>query len=109
MIDLTTETPIPLATAAKLVPPARKGRRTHLSTLSRWILRGCRGPDGALVRLEGLRLGNRWMTTAAALQRFTQALTPALSDVSAPPLPRAPATRRRASERAEAELKQAGI
>ncbi len=39
MFDTTVENPIPLAEATKLVPPARQGKRTHLSTLLRWILR----------------------------------------------------------------------
>jgi hypothetical protein len=109
VIDLTLETPVPLAAAAKLVPPARTGKKTHLSTLLRWISRGCRGPAGALVRLEGIRIGNRWHTSREALQRFAEALTPPLKDAQASPAPRSPATRSRASERAETELKKLGV
>jgi hypothetical protein len=108
VIDLTTETPLPLAVAARLVPPGRNGKQCHLSTLLRWILRGCRGPDGGMVRLEGVRLGDRWVTTRQAIQRFALALTPRLDGEPAP-APRTEGHRRRASERAAAELERAGI
>ena len=108
MIDLTKETPLPLAVAARLVPAGRNGKKTHLSTLLRWITRGAKTPSGEIARLEALRLGSRWVTSAAALQRFAAALTPPLSDAptSAPP---SPAARKRASEKAEAELKKLGV
>ena len=109
MIDLTTEPPVPLAEAVKLIPPARSGKRTHLSTLLRWILTGAKAPDGTRVKLEAVRLGGRWMTSREALQRFAEALTPSLSDTPALPIPRAPTARRRASERAEAELNKLDI
>ncbi len=108
MIDTTTETPIPLAEAAHLIPPARRGKKTHLSTLLRWILHGARGPAGAIVRLEGIRIGGRWMTTREALQRFAEALTPRL-DAPPPLTPRTPTARQRAGERAARELDRIGI
>jgi hypothetical protein len=110
VIDLTCETPLPLAAVVNLnlVPPARNGKKTHLSTLLRWILTGCKAPSGELVRLEGLRLGNRWMTTREALQRFAQALTPPLGDSPVSP-PRTPGQRQRAAERAARRLEEAGI
>jgi hypothetical protein len=108
VIDLSTETAIPLAAAAKLIPPGRGGRRTHLSTLVRWILRGSRGPEGARVKLEAMRVGNRWITSREALQRFAEALTPrhAAQESLAP---RSPAKRRGASERAARQLDELGI
>ena len=108
MIDLTTESPVPLAAAAKWVPPARTGRRTHISTLLRWIFAGATAPDGSRVRLEAVRLGGRWMTSRAALQRFALALTPRLEGDERT-VPRSPAKRRRADERAEAELDKMGL
>jgi hypothetical protein len=108
MIDLATETPIPLTAAARLVPAARNGERTHVSTVLRWILTGARGPQGERVRLDGLRLGGRWVTSHAAIQRFAEALTPKLDAESLPP-PRTPTARRRASEQAARELDAAGI
>jgi hypothetical protein len=107
VLDLTIETPLALAVAAKLVPPGRNGKRCHLSTLLRWIVKGARSPDGRTVRLEAARLGSRWVTSREALQRFSEALTPALSDT--PTSPRSPTTRRRASERAAERLERAGI
>jgi hypothetical protein len=108
VIDTTIEAPIPLSEAAKLIPPARQGKRTHLSTLLRWILRGARNLAGEVVRLEAIRLGSRWMTSREALQRFAERLTPR-TDAHAPPAPRTPTARRRASERAAAELEKIGI
>jgi hypothetical protein len=108
-IDLTTETLIPLAVAAKLVPPGRNGKRTHISTLLRWILRGAKSPSGQLVRLEAARLGSRWVTSRAALQRFAEKLTPVLNDATAPRQIRGPGQRQRASERAARELAKEGI
>jgi hypothetical protein len=80
VIDLKVEKPISLAAAALLIPPGRRGKRTHLSTLLRWVTRGSAGPDGMIVRLEALRLGGRWMTSSEALQRFAEALTPKVGD-----------------------------
>jgi hypothetical protein len=109
MFDVTTEQPISLAQAATLVPPARRGRRTHLSTILRWILRGAKAPDGAHVKLEAVRLGGRWMTSKAALQRFAERLTPSLDGNGVPSAPRAPAKRQQASDRAAAELERLGV
>ena len=108
MIDLATETKIPLAVAASETPPARSGKRTHLSTILRWIRRGAKAPDGSRVRLEGLRLGSRWFTSREALQRFAERLTPRLGgdDSGAP---RSPTGRRRATERAAVELDKIGL
>jgi hypothetical protein len=103
MIDFETEKLISLAEAAKLIPPARRGKKTHLSTVLRWILQGADG-----VRLEGVRLGGRWMTSRQALQRFADRLTPDLETPQRNP-PRSPTQRQRASERAERELAKLGI
>jgi Protein of unknown function (DUF1580) len=107
-IDLTAETPIPLTAAARLVPPARRGKRTHLSTLLRWVLTGAVAPDGTRVRLEAVRLGGRWMTSRESIQRFALSLTPRLGD-EAPEPPRSRAARARASDRAATELGRRGV
>jgi hypothetical protein len=78
MFDLATEIPIPLAAATALVPPARKGKRTHFQTLLRWVVHGAKGPAGAMIRLDAIRIGGRWMTSREALQRFAERLTPKL-------------------------------
>ena len=111
MFDLTTELPIHLNEVAKLVPPSRGGKRTHLSTILRWILQGVKGPCGEVVRLEALRLGGKWVTSKEALQRFCERLTPIVNhpDAKTVEAPRAPAARRRASERAARELDNLGI
>jgi hypothetical protein len=109
VFDLISEQPLPLAAAAKLVPPGRNGKRTHLSTLLRWILRGARSASGQIVKLEGLRLGSRWVTSAQAIQRFAERLTPVNGDTPAPPQPRTATARRRRSERAAKHLEEIGI
>jgi hypothetical protein len=71
-IDITRETPIPLADVPKLhwLPRRRLGRRLHLATVYRWALRGLRS-----IRLEYVQLGGCKVTTEAALIRFFQSLT----------------------------------
>ncbi len=103
MIDLENETLLPLSKAAKRVPPARNGKRCHESTILRWILQGIDG-----VKLEGTRLGGRWLTSSQALQRFAERLTPNL-DAERPRPPRSPGARERAARRAEKELERIGI
>jgi hypothetical protein len=109
MFDTTIGTPIPLAEAAKYVPPARQGKKTHLSTLLRWILTGVRTRSGEIVRLEALRLGNRWMTSREAIQRFAERLTPRIEGASTPIPPRTTGQRQRAAERAGHALGKIGI
>ena len=108
MIDLAQEQLLRLDEAAKVVPPSRGGRRTHLSTILRWIQRGARNPSGELIRLEAIRLGGSWKTSREALQRFAEALTPKLEG-DPQPLPRTPTARARAAQRAARELERAGI
>jgi hypothetical protein len=109
MVNLRVEQPIPLEAACRIVPPARGGKKTHLSTLLRWITKGAKGPGGETVRLEAVRLGGRWMTSREALQRFAEALTPAASGATTSLLPRTPRQRRAAAERAGRELERLGI
>jgi hypothetical protein len=107
MFNPMNEKTLPLNQAAQRVPPSR-GKKTHISTLLRWITRGAKSPDGAVVRLEALRLGGRWLTSEEALQRFSQKLTPTFPGDTVP-APRSPAARTRASERAAAALEALGI
>jgi hypothetical protein len=111
MLDYTLETPVSLATLARQVPPARNGKRCHLSTILRWITNGAKAPDGTIVRLEGRRLGGRWLTSREALTRFMERLTPKLDDANDEPsaTARTPAARRRASKRAARHLEEVGI
>jgi hypothetical protein len=109
MIDLATEQKISLAVAAAETPPGRNGKKTHLSTILRWVLRGAKAPDGSRVRLEAVRLGGRWVTSREALQRFAERLTPRVGDEVPAPASRSHTRRRRESERAAADLKRLGI
>ena len=102
MIDITTETVLTLADAAKRLP-TRSGRRIHVSTLYRWSQRGCRG-----IRLETAQLGGSRITSMQALQRFCERLSDADPCVSAQ-ISVTPARRRREIARAERELEQEGI
>src|SRR5579883_403932 len=101
MIDTTSENLLSLAEAVKLLPAGRGGRRVHFSTVLRWVLDGAKGPDGTRVRLEGVRLGGRWLTSRQALQRFVEKLTPAAPEH---PAPRTAGQCTRAAARAGAAL-----
>jgi hypothetical protein len=109
MIDLSNEAIISLREAAALIPPVRQGRPVSFNCILRWILKGSRKTvDGQIVKLEGLRVGSRWLTSRQALQRFAEALTPMTCDPQASPV-RTPRQRRRAAELAERELEKMGI
>jgi hypothetical protein len=92
MIDIATETLLALKDAAARIPSSRAGRPTHAATIFRLIRAG---------KLEGIRLGGRWVTSVEALQRYADRETrAALGDEPEP----APAiTRRRAAEIERAE------
>ncbi len=92
--------------AAKKVPALREGRPVASSTIIRWIVDGCVGPDGKVVRLEAVRLGARWVTDEDALQRFVERLTPKAESRTAP---RPPTSRRNADERADRALRERGL
>jgi hypothetical protein len=86
----------------------RRGRVTHPSTLVRWMLDGIRLTDGRQLKLEHIRVSNRLMTSRAALVRFLAAQQVPGSFPGAEP-PRTPSDRRRANDRAEAELRHLRI
>ena len=100
--DLTSEPALTLSQAAKLVPSYRAGRPTHVSRLVRWITNGVRTDDGRQVKLEALRLGGQWVTSAAAIQRFAEAMTPSQAGINSPP--QTTPSRRRSAERDSREL-----
>ncbi|MBP3959528.1 DUF1580 domain-containing protein [Gemmata sp. G18] len=101
---LNGELLIPLSQAAKRYPGHRGATRLHPATLTRWILKGVKGLNGTRVKLEALRVGCRWLTSEAALQRFTESLSE--GEGSAPL--RSPSARQVMSERAAAELEAMG-
>ncbi len=104
MIDIGSERLVTPSDAARLRPPGRSGRPTHVSTIYRWIRRGHRG-----VKLEAVRIGGCLYTSSEALQRFAERLT--LDEFpSPPPSPRTTtAVVRARTERAERVLDRLGI
>jgi hypothetical protein len=108
MIDVSKERLLPLSKACRLVPPSRGRRPVSPSTLYRWITAGVLSRSGHRIHLEAVDLPSGLRTSGEALARFYQALSVPLQAES-PALPRAPAARRRAAERAERELAKARI
>jgi Protein of unknown function (DUF1580) len=74
---LLAESLVSTLEAAKRFPPCRGDRPVSASVVRRWIIDGAETPSGEKVRLEGVRLGGRWLTTAEAIERFVEALTSA--------------------------------
>jgi hypothetical protein len=106
--NLLKETLLTLNQAAHHLPPGRNGAAVSFSCVLRWIKTGCPGPDGRPVRLEGIRVGGRWLTSEEALSRWAERLTPKM-DGEAAPVPRSPTARTRASSRAGETLDKIGI
>ena len=100
MSDLNTF--ISLGEASRLLP-ARNGKRINTKSLARWITAGVDG-----VRLRGWKAGRTWMTTPAAVEKFTAALA---AKAAGPRVSVAEAPARRGAEaaKAAAELDAAGI
>src|SRR5262249_4493029 len=105
IIDLKNETPLSLAQAARMLPPGRRGRPVTLSCVLRWVIDGIK-IGGALVRLDAMRMGGRWITSVQALERFAQAQTPKFGGA---PAPRTAGRRQRGAAKAARELEKLGI
>jgi hypothetical protein len=106
--DLTRETLLSLAQAARRFPPYRANRPVNPSTIWRWCRQGVKVPGVGVVKLECVRLSGRWLTSEEAISRFVARQTPA---VEAAPMPR-PRTERQvrsASQQAARELEKVGI
>lgn len=57
-----------LPAAAKLLPPHRDdGESASNVTLWRWVTVGARAAGGRTVKLEAVRLGSRWLTSAGII------------------------------------------
>jgi hypothetical protein len=108
MIDINAERVISLGQGARKFPSYREGRPVHPTTLYRWITDGVKLRDGSVVRLEGVRCGDRWLTSEEAIVRFIERQTP---DLSTPRQAHGPSTasRERAAQRAGKQLEQIGI
>jgi hypothetical protein len=70
VIGTIFETLLTLAQVAEEHPRRRKDRKTHVSTLYRWSIAGCRG-----VRLETIQIGGTRCTSQQVLQRFFEKLS----------------------------------
>lgn len=84
-----------LSAAARLLPAHRGEGHASGSTVWRWINTGTLTSDGRIVKLEAARLGTRWLTSKAALQRYMTALTPPSDTPARPPPSRTAAEQRR--------------
>ena len=104
---------ISLSQAAKLFPPARRGRPVSGSCVWRWFKQGVRTPDGRCIHLETLRVVNRYVTSEPAVRRFIMAQQPGsiseISQNSSLPSPRTPGQRARASAQAATKLQSFGL
>jgi hypothetical protein len=102
MIDLAAEDILTFAQAADWLPRRRAGRKASLSTLWRWTNIGIRG-----IMLETIYVGTSRCTSKQAIQRFFERVTTARTAPSATTSSsraRTDVQRRRASEKAGAEL-----
>lgn len=111
---LVQEVWISLSQAAKLFPPARRGRPVSASCIWRWFKEGVQTPDGRRVHLETLRVVNRFVTSEAAVRRFILAQQQTIQSRerrnSTPTIvPRTPKRRMQADERAARQLDASGL
>jgi hypothetical protein len=97
-----------ISQASRRFPPYRENKPIAPSTVFRWMLNGVRLPDGSRVRLEAVRLGGRWLTSAPAIERFIARQTPSLETDSGP-RSRSARTNTLAAEQAARELEQLGV
>jgi hypothetical protein len=74
-VSLTSSRRLSIAQAARLYGEFEDGKPTSPETVIRHIKKGCIGPDGSRVHLQGFKLGGRWVTTVDAVERFIAALT----------------------------------
>lgn len=93
---------------ARRLPSCRKDRPVSPSCVWRWISHGIRLADGRVVKLEAARLAGRWLSSAAAIERFLAAQQPPRAE-EAGPAPRTAGARQRAAERAAEQLKKMGV
>jgi hypothetical protein len=70
-----TERAMTLGEAARWIADRTGGRKPHVSTLSRWAIKGVRG-----TRLSTTRVGGRYLTTQADLASFLDTLNSPVAD-----------------------------
>ena len=110
-IDLVIERGLTLAEAAALIPSARPGCKTHVSRIARKIVRGEVLPDGTRDRLEAIRIGSQWITTARCIREHGERVAAAYvgQGDAAPPSRPSSASSRVSAELAARELDVLGF
>src|SRR5512140_3760075 len=79
MIELATESLIPLRQVPELLPRRPNGKKVHISAVYRWTTHGIRGGV-----LESIPIGGTTYTSTEALQRFAELLAANRSDQATP-------------------------
>ncbi len=97
MIDIVTETVIPIAGAPQHIPG-----RPSVATVWRWVLSGTRAG-----KLESILIGGRRFTSVESIQRFAEQSTAAANGDATPV--RTSRQRDRAIAAAERELAKEGM
>jgi hypothetical protein len=108
-VDLTQETMLSLAQAARRFPSSRLGRPVSPATIWRWCREGVKVRGVGIVRLECVRLSGRWITSVEAISRFVARQTPPIAGEVPAQTPHTAGQRQRAAERADKELEALGI
>ena len=112
MISLaqSNERLLPLQEVCRLLP-SHTGKPLAFATVWRWVQTGVKSPTGERVRLQACKLGGRLLTSKTALDEFMKALTPdfAGGGIGTVQATRSANKRRRATEKAAAELKKMGV
>jgi hypothetical protein len=101
--NLASEGFIPMESVAAIYASGHGGRPPHKSTPTRHALKGVRGPDGNIVKLESCKVGGRLVTSRAAVLRFLSALNAAPEHTDRHK-PATPASSNRRASKASAEL-----
>jgi hypothetical protein len=102
-----------LAEAARKIPSIKKSGTIHPSAITRWIHQGVLTKSGNRVKLEALKVGQGYFTSAEALDRFFAEVGDNQSSPSDPnPSPKSkrstPANRKKRAEAAGRELENLG-
>ena len=99
-----------MGATGRLFPAFRGKGKVNPATVWRWVMKGQKTSCGAVVKLEAVRVGGRWLTSRSAVARFVTVLTEFAEPEPLPPQQRhrSPAERRRAIERATQELIKMG-
>ena len=107
--QILNENPEGLAALAKRLPSSRRNGSLTPQALWRWATRGIRLPDGRVVRLETCRVAGRFLSSAAAVERFVTAQNQPLDPTPLPSPARSATKRQRADASAAELLERVGI